>query len=270
MTAIEFYKYSATGNDFIIIDNRDNSVKLTKKQIVNCCRRREGIGADGVVYLLSDPRNDFRLQIFNADGSEAEMCGNASRAITHFAYHYLKIKDDTKFTFSTMNGQYNSEIVASGEIKVKMTELYDVGKITLSDLIYNQASLYLNTGVPHSVYQLATLENFDFESLAKTIRFNERFTAGTNVDFFEVVDKEKQKINLRVFERGVEAETLCCGTGVMACAVACRKFFNWIGEIQVNTKGGLMRALVDEELKDLYIQGPVTMVYKGNFHVESN
>ena len=250
-----------------MIDNRDEKINLSKDEIINLCKRREGVGADGVVYLLPDKDCDFRLRIFNSDATEAEMCGNATRAITHFAHTYLKLKNSKKFDFVTMNGKYDSELLESGEIKVRMTELYDVAAVEIKDLIYNQNALYLNTGVPHSVYHLATVDNFDFETMAKKVRHDERFKYGTNVDFFAVTDKDKQIIALRVFERGVEAETLCCGTGVMACAIACNKFFGWTGEISVETKGGLIKAVVDEDLSKLYIQGPVRMVYQGTLDV---
>lgn len=246
-----------------MIDNREGKVNFSKEQIVNLCKRREGIGADGIVYLLPDKECDFRLRIFNSDATEAEMCGNATRAITHFAYTYLKLKNEKKFNFVTMNGKYDSELLENGEIKVRMTELYDVGTVPVEDLIYNQNSLYLNTGVPHSVFHLATIDSFDFETMAKRVRHDSRFKQGTNVDFFEISDKEKQQITLRVFERGVEAETLCCGTGVMACAVACHKFFGWTGEIEVITRGGVIKAVVDSKLQELYIQGSVRMVFKG-------
>ena len=267
MATIQFYKYSASGNDFIMIDNREEKVDFSKEQIINLCKRREGIGADGIVYLLPSSDCDFRLRIFNADASEAEMCGNATRAITHFAFNYLKLKNEKKFSFTTMNGKYDSEILDNGEIKVRMTELYDVDEVKINDLIYNQNALYLNTGVPHSVYHLATIDSFDFETMALKVRHDNRFKNGTNVDFFAVTNKDKKQITLRVFERGVEAETLCCGTGVMACAVACNKFFGWTGEVEVVTKGGIIKAVVDEALENLYIQGQVKMIYQGQMDV---
>lgn len=258
-----FYKYSGSGNDFILFNNQDKNYIVTPSMVKNWCRRREGIGADGIILFSAseNSENDFSMRIWNADGSEAEMCGNAARSSVHFAYHHAKIKDLKHFKFDTMNGQYEGDIVGD-DVRIKMTELYDVDAIKISDFS-QKASLYCNTGVPHAVVQVSSVEDVNVESLGKVIRHDVRFPAGTNVDFFEVVDNEKQIIKLRVYERGVEAETLCCGTGVMATAVTCVKSYGWTGEITVHALGGLLKAIVDKELKDLYFQGKVEMVFQG-------
>lgn len=259
---MEFFKYSGSGNDFLLFDNRDESVKMTPSLVKDLCTRRQGVGADGVILLnKSKENNDFSLRIWNADGSEAEMCGNASRSIVHYAYHIAKIKTDTHFIFDTMNGTYEGHIVGK-EVKIKMTELYDVEAINVSDF-GQKVGMYLNTGVPHCVLQVSSVEAVNVESLGSVIRRDVRFPAGTNVDFFEVVDNENQVLKLRVYERGVEAETLCCGTGIMATAVTCAKKLGWTGEIKVHAKGGLLKAIVNKELNDLYFQGEVKMVFKG-------
>lgn len=259
---MEFYKYSGSGNDFIFIDNREGEHLLKPSQIASWCTRREGIGADGVVLIGSSKECDYSLRIFNADGSEAEMCGNATRCSVHFASKVLKLKDSSEFKIQTMNGVYSGVAVSDDEVKVKMTELYDVDKINLSDLTGKQA-LYLNTGVPHAVIQVSSVEDVNIKRIGSAIRHDVRFPNGTNVDFFEVVDREKQVIKLRVYERGVEDETLCCGTGIMATAVSCSKFFGWTGEIEVYAKGGRLKAIVDKDLKELYFQGGVKLLYKG-------
>lgn len=259
---MEFYKYSGSGNDFLLFDNRDDSVKMTPSLVKSFCTRREGVGADGVILLSkSKDGHDFSMRIWNADGSEAEMCGNASRSIVHYAYHIAKIKEDTHFTFDTMNGTYEGDIVGN-EVKIKMTELYDVDAVNVSDLGH-KVGMYLNTGVPHCVLQVSSVESVNVASLGSVIRRDVRFPNGTNVDFFEVVDNDAQVLKLRVYERGVEAETLCCGTGIMATAVTCAKKLGWEGEIKVHAKGGLLKAIVTKDLKDLYFQGEVKMVFKG-------
>jgi len=262
---MKFYKYSGSGNDFIFIDNRNNDIRLKPSEIKSWCKRREGVGADGVVLFESSDKGDYALRIFNADASEAEMCGNATRCSVHLAKYILKLKDQDTFSIETMNGLYSGTAVNETEIKVKMTELYDVDKINLSDLTGKQA-LFLNTGVPHAVIQVSSVEDVNIKTLGSAIRHDVRFPSGTNVDFFEVIDFEKQVIKLRVYERGVEDETLCCGTGVMATAVSCSKFFGWTGEIQVYAKGGNLKAIVDKDLKNLYFQGGVHLIYTGEIY----
>lgn len=257
-----FYKYSGSGNDFIFVDNRENDFSLKPSQVVEWCKRREGIGADGVVLLGSSKDSDFSLRIFNSDGSEAEMCGNATRCAVHLAHHHLKMKPEPQYQIETMNGTYTGEVVNSDEIKIKMTELFDVGAITIDDLGSKNA-LYLNTGVPHAVIQVSSVEDVKVKRVGSAIRNDVRFPSGTNVDFFEVIDPNAKTLKLRVYERGVEDETLCCGTGVMATAVACSKFFNWTGEITIFAKGGTLKAIVDESLRDLYFQGKVSFIFAG-------
>ena len=260
---MEFYKYSGSGNDFIFVDNRLGDLRIKPTQIVAWCKRREGIGADGVIIISESKELDFEMRIFNADGSEAEMCGNGARCSVHFAYNYLKIKNSKSYKFETMNGTYEGEVVGDSEVKVKMTELYDVDSINIKDLSGKRA-MYLNTGVPHAVIQVSSAEDVNIKSIGSSIRNDVRFPNGTNVDFFEVVDAKTQTIKLRVYERGVEDETLCCGTGVMATAVSCAKFFNWHGIINVYAKGGFLKAIVDKDLENLYFQGEVQMVFKGH------
>jgi diaminopimelate epimerase len=258
---MQFYKYSGSGNDFLFFNNMDGSIKITPTMITNWCRRREGIGADGVILISSSNNNDFNLRIFNADGSEAEMCGNASRCSVHFAKHILNI-DKEKYVFDTMNGVYEGESVSGNTVKVKMTELYDVDAIDIKDLSGKRA-MYLNTGVPHAVIQVSSVEDVKIKAIGSAIRHDVRFKNGTNVDFFEVIDFDKQVIKLRVYERGVEDETLCCGTGVMATAVACSNFFGWQGEVTVYVRGGQLQAIIDEKCEELYFQGAVELVYSG-------
>lgn len=259
---MEFYKYSGSGNDFIVLDNIDGKLRIKPSQITHWCKRREGVGADGVLLISSSRNHDFEMRIFNADGSEAEMCGNGARCSVHFAYNILKLKGDKEFSFETMNGVYSGSVEACGEIKIRMTELYDIDSISINDLSGKQA-LYLNTGVPHAVIEVSSVEDVNVRSVGSAIRHDVRFPEGTNVDFFEVIDDKEQAIKLRVYERGVEDETLCCGTGIMATAVSCAKFFGWDGEIKVYAKGGLLKAIVDKDLEGLYFQGQVKLQFKG-------
>jgi diaminopimelate epimerase len=262
---MKFFKYSGSGNDFILINNLEGQYRPRISLIQQWCKRREGVGADGVIFVEKSDSYDYALRIWNADGSEAEMCGNAARSSIHFNHHFLKLEKE-KYHFETMNGVYEGRPLGGDLVEVKMTELYDVDKINISDFS-TKGALYLNTGVPHAVIQINNVEDINIHSLGKMIRNDVRFPSGTNVDFFEVVDHKKQIIKLRVYERGVEDETLCCGTGVMATAVTCKKLMGWTGEIIVHAKGGKLVAVVDEDLKNLYFQGEVSFIFTGELDV---
>jgi len=263
---VKFYKYSGSGNDFIFFNNMSSELSLDESKITKLCHRRSGVGADGVVLISESRRHDYKLRIFNSDGSEAEMCGNASRCSIHFADNILGIKKK-EFIFETMNGVYSGSIVSKDEVRIQMTELFDEDSIDISDL-GGLNTRFLNTGVPHAVIEVGSLSEVKFNQIAPIIRSDKRFgAAGTNVDFFEVIDNEKQHIKLRVFERGVEDETLCCGTGIMATAISCSRFYNWFGEIKVETKGGALIAIVDELYKNLYFQGEVDLVFAGDTEI---
>lgn len=264
---MKFYKYSGSGNDFIFLNDFSLQVSVDRAHFIRWCDRRYGIGADGVVLISKSTIQDYKLSIFNSDGSEAEMCGNASRCSVHFAKEILGIDKDI-YQIETMNGVYSGKVVESGEIQIKMTELFDIDSIDLSDF-GRMSTLFVNTGVPHAVIEVGSLSEVKFDKIAPIIRADKRFgVSGTNVDFFEVVDKKRQSIKLRVFERGVEGETLCCGTGVMATAVCCARTFGWFGEIKVETAGGQLTAIVDESFANLFFQGRVELVFSGEIKDE--
>jgi diaminopimelate epimerase len=257
----KFYKYSGSGNDFILLDQLETQSKIKVSDVKDWCQRREGIGADGVIVITPSKDFDYEIRIWNADGSEAEMCGNAARSSIHYMATQRKLIKDI-YRFETMNGQYEGSIVDGDIVRVKMTELYDLKKLSVDDL-GRKNSLYLNTGVPHTVIQVNNVEDINIKGLGSTIRNDVRFQNGTNVDFFEVLSESEQRVKLRIYERGVEDETLCCGTGVMATAVACSQFFGWTGEIKVHTRGGELTSLVDKSLENLYFQGEVKFVFTG-------
>lgn len=256
-----FSKYSASGNDFILVDNRHSMWKPEAKVIQKLCARRTGIGADGLILLENSQDASIKMTIYNADGSIAEMCGNAARCTTHYCHEIIKSQDDPHYTIETMNGIYEGKY-SKNSIKIKMTELNSLESIDLSDFAYKN-SLFLDTGVPHAVFQVEKLQDFDVNGVGRAIRLDDRFQKGTNVDFFQVHDEKEQRIHLRIYERGVETETLCCGTGIMATAIACHKFFGWTGDIQVETLGGKLVATLDNKLENLYFSGPVNLLFSG-------
>lgn len=258
---INFKKYSATGNDFIFIETRPDDIEKFAKYV---CMRRLGVGADGVVFLgpTQDDQADYHLHIWNADGSVAEMCGNAARSSIDFMNRKT---GKNKFRFTTMNGIYEGQKLDSGVIEVAMSELYDVDLIDVSDF-GTQNTLYVNTGVPHVVIEARNVDDIDISLFGKRVRSDKRFKSGTNVDFFEILNHKEKEIKLRIYERGVEAETLCCGTGVVATAYACSRFFDWHGEITVHTPGGTV--FVQPMDQAILFRGNVDLVYEGALNFE--
>lgn len=257
---IDFTKYSGHGNDFVLIDLRDSDIELSKDSIISICNRRFGVGADGIIFISLSSQSDFSMRIKNCDGSEADMCGNAARIAVY--HEYLKTKKSS-FKFQTLNSRYEGKF-EGGESCIKMSELYDVNKYDISDLGF-LSGMYLNTGVPHTVVETKNIEELDLINEGLKIRHDSRFTNGTNVCFFEVI--KKNEIKFRVYERGVEGETHCCGTGIVATAVTCKKLLNWDGEILVHCLGGEVKVSVSHDLKEILYKGKVDLSFKGSFEL---
>jgi len=251
-----FYKYQGTGNDFVIIDNRQNQFdKANANLIANLCDRRFGIGADGLILLENHDDLDFKMLYFNADGNESSMCGNGGRCITYFA-NYLGIID-IKATFGAIDGIHHA--VVEGElIKLQMQDVSNIQD-------YN-GHLFLDTGSPHYIKLSQEIETLDIKQEGAKIRYSKRYKEeGVNVNFVEKVNDET--FFVRTYERGVENETLSCGTGVTAVALA----MHYIGEteknlITLNTKGGNLKVSFKKQgnsYVNIWLIGSVTQVYKG-------
>ena len=272
---LPFTKMSGTGNDFILIDNRDGLIGDDEmvEFTVDVCRRSRSVGADGVILIQNDIELDFSWRFFNSDGSEAEMCGNGSRCAVRFAI--MKGIAPTSMTFRTLAGPISAEVNDS-MIKVQMTppsDLKETVKLELSDGTEITVG-YVNTGVPHVVIITPDggLDNVPVQELGGELRTHLQFSpAGTNVNFAEVVGNET--IRMRTYERGVEAETLACGTGAVAAAIIC-------------TLRGLVKPPVtiitrsEEQLKvfidsadpmgeDVFMEGAALLVYEGQLTSET-
>lgn len=264
MTKINFTKFNATGNDFIVIDNRNLSFDANDKaQWSKLCSLKTGIGADGVLLLENSTSSDFKMRYVNADGGEVEMCGNGARAITAFAHEVLGQKKET-YKFETMNGVYECSLDSVHGYRLKMTELYDIDKISLSDLenkMEAKKSLYMNTGVPHAVFEIEKILDYPIFANGKTVRYDNRFPKGSNANFFEVISPKH--IRIRTYERGVENETLSCGTGATATALAAAKFYGWNEEVILETLGGRLAVKFSSDLKDIYLCGKVEKIFTG-------
>lgn len=251
-----FFKYQGTGNDFVIIDNRQNSFDRTNaKFIAHLCDRRFGIGADGLILLENHDKVDFKMVYFNADGNESSLCGNGGRCITAFA-GFLGIIGNSA-SFEAIDGIHKS-IIENDVIKLQMKDI---------DQINNYANhVFLDTGSPHYVTMSQEIEDLDVKQEGSKIRYSQDYREeGINVNFVEKISD--QVFAMRTYERGVEDETLSCGTGVTAVALA----MNYIGETEKNlitlqTKGGDLQVSFEKQggsYVNVWLIGPATQVYKG-------
>jgi diaminopimelate epimerase len=258
---IHFYKYQGTGNDFVLIDDRQRTLQLTNEQVAHICDRRFGIGADGLMLLQSEPGFDFRMLYYNSDGKEGSMCGNGGRCITAFAKKLGAA--DTKFKFIAVDGAHEAIIEENGKVSLKMG---DVKNIEMNGDHY-----YLNTGSPHYVKKVTDLSKFDVAEEGKKIRYNDRFKEeGTNVNFIE---KKEDGLHVRTYERGVEDETYSCGTGVTAAALvaALEGISDSKKNCRIHTLGGELEVTFDRVLEqnfyNIWLKGPAEFVYEGKINL---
>src|SRR5881296_1028068 len=208
---LRFTKMNGAGNDFILIDNRAREIDLDRSQIAHLCNRHRGIGADGVLLLeLPANRADFRMRYFNADGGEAEMCGNGARCFARFANRVAGAEG--KISFETQAGVISAEL-ASNLVTLRMTEPTDLRlNITLPVANEDKSVHFINSGVPHVVIPVSRIDDVDVRREGSAIRYHKMFSPkGANVNFIE--KRGPKKIAARTYERGVEDETLACGTG---------------------------------------------------------
>ncbi len=267
---IPFMKLAGSGNDFILIDNRRGALAATrlKRLAVQLCRRRWSVGADGLIVIESSSRADFKWRFFNADGSRAGFCGNGARCAARFA-HIKKIAR-RHMVFETRVGLIAAEVMSSrGErVKVRMPDpkglRLDV-KISIDG--QEQTAHLVDAGVPHCVYVVDDLNKVDIEGLGRTTRNHPLFgTLGTNVDFISVVNRHRLKI--RTYERGVEGETLACGTGSIAAAVIANKLATMTSPVTVIPASGLPLivsfTIEDGIYREGFLEGDARVIYDGH------
>ncbi len=266
MKKINFYKMSGSGNDFIIIDNRDNVVeeKNLSGFISSVCRRKVSVGADGLILIENADNFDFKWRFFNSDGSRAEMCGNGARCAARFAY--INKIAGPEMSFETDAGIVSAQ-VNNGLVKVKLTDSKDLKVDFTIDLEGGPVTLSsINTGVPHVIIPVDNIDDVEVVKLGREIRYHEKFApAGTNVNYFCPVKEDK--ITIRTYERGVEDETLACGTGAVACALVYAYKTKTKSPISVRTKSGGWLLIYFEEKKgmfdNIYLEGDARIIYKG-------
>lgn len=254
---IPFYKYQGTGNDFIIIDNSKNEYTgLTQKTIQLLCDRKFGIGADGLILFNQKEGVDFEMDYFNADGRRSSMCGNGGRCIVKF--YADQGHEKLSYTFLAPDGIHNAEIDQKNRVRLKMNNVNRV--------ITHHNHCILNTGSPHYVKFVTQLEELDVYENGKEIRNNKEFKAeGINVNFVEVLAEDQ--IFVRTYERGVEAETLSCGTGVTAAALVAAHNERGFNNVVIKTLGGELSVefnkMGENEFTDIWLCGPASKVFEG-------
>ncbi len=260
---LSFSKYQGTGNDFIIADDRENKIQLSGKQVKWLCNRRFGIGADGLILLRNLTGFDFEMVYYNSDGNESSMCGNGGRCITAFADKLNKITD--KAIFSAIDGKHEALITGHSPLVVKLK----MGEVNAME--DHPDFVYLNTGSPHFVKFVNDVSEVDVVSEGRKIRNSERFKEiGTNVNF---VQTTVGGLIVRTYERGVEDETLSCGTGVTASALAAVQKNKVAGEnnvIDIFTPGGKLKVYFERNnagFKNIWLEGEAKFVFDGEVEV---
>ena len=256
---LHFYKYQGTGNDFVIVDNREGTIQLTKEQVALLCNRHFGIGADGLMLLNKNPNYDFEMVYYNADGALGSMCGNGGRCLTRFAFDQ-GIKPTT-YTFIASDGEHEAVIDNNGWVHLKMIDIHTVS--------YENEATVLNTGSPHYVKQVSNIDSFDVFENGKSIRYNDVYNEnGINVNFVEWKNNE---LFVRTYERGVENETFSCGTGVTAAAIAMSSDNIGEQETKIKTLGGHLlikfNKIDPQHFNHVWLCGPATFIYEGQITI---
>ncbi|MBI5805670.1 diaminopimelate epimerase [candidate division TA06 bacterium] len=264
---MNFYKMSGTGNDFVVLDNRKNIVGDDLPQLVpKLCHRRNGVGADGVLLLEASNKVNFRMRYLNADGGEVSFCGNGGRCLAWFA-HSIGAAGET-MTFEAGDGLHKAE-VAGRRVKLSMKDPSDIRLNFMLDLgPKGYAASFADTGVPHVVIPVMDLQNFPVAETGKKIRYHQMFEpAGTNANFIELTDRHR--LNIRTYERGVEDETLACGTGSTAAAVISGLQGRAESPVECLTYGGEILTVhfekEDDRITEVFLEGAVSLVFKGEW-----
>ncbi len=262
---IHFYKFHGNGNDFIIIDNRTNTITLNTLQIKTLCKRRFGLGADGLMILANSEKYDFEMRYYNSDGNLGSMCGNGGRCIAAFANMIGLVGNNMKFT--AFDGVHEAVIKAVNipfvewDVKLQLANVSDVNR--------NKNSFFLDTGSPHYVEFVDNVSDINVNVDGKKIRNSNQFKPnGTNVNFVEL---SNDKIFVRTFERGVEQETFSCGTGVTASAIATYLHYDK-KPTKIHTKGGDFKISFNHEnneFTNVWIQGAARFVFEGEAFVKN-
>ncbi|MFC5407939.1 diaminopimelate epimerase [Larkinella bovis] len=252
---MDFFKYQGTGNDFILIDDREETFPVSQDYIAHLCHRRFGIGADGLILLRNHPAYDFRMIYFNADGAEGSMCGNGGRCIVRFAHDLGLFEKETRFL--AVDGEHQAA-VNGDEVSLKMNDVTHIDQ--------QPDFTFLNTGSPHYVKIVEEVEAMDVVAEGRAVRYSDRFApGGTNANFMEPTSDKR--LFVRTYERGVEDETYSCGTGVTASALVAHQQLGMQSPVSIQTLGGMLRVSFETGeaggFSNVYLMGPAVRVYQG-------
>jgi diaminopimelate epimerase len=256
---ITFNKYQGAGNDFIIIDNRSSNFNPSDSILINkLCDRRFGIGADGLILISSFSKVDYEMKYFNSDGISGSMCGNGGRCAAHFALKHGIAGEKQRFL--AFDGIHEAE-VHDDIVRLQMADVNEFGII--------EGNYFVNTGSPHYMIFSDDIDKINVDEKGKSLRWSPKFApGGTNVNFVQVVDNG---LYVRTFERGVEEETLACGTGVTASAIASFLAGHFDRQkIKVRTKGGNLEVefrIKDNIVTNVWLKGPATFVFEGEIEI---
>lgn len=254
-TAITFFKYQGTGNDFVLIDNRLRTFQPGEEIVRSICERRTGVGADGLILLEESETADFRMVYYNSDGRQSTLCGNGGRCIAAFAHRLGLVGEETRF--QAIDGIHSARV--DGDLVTLF--MADVDRVDERYLGH-----FVDTGSPHYVQVMDDLKGWNVDSQGRRIRYEQFGDEGANVNFVQVLGESR--IRVRTYERGVEGETLSCGTGVTAASLALH-FQGLVSgnEIEIDTLGGTLYVGYvpgsDGVYRGVYLKGPATMVYEG-------
>lgn len=259
---LTFYKYQATGNDFILVDNRKGTLGFSDEIVAFLCDRHTGIGADGLIVLSSIPGFDFFMTYYNSNGKESTMCGNGGRCITAFAARLGLISD--KAYFKAIDSIHYAEILTSNSssalVRLKMKDVDSIHK--------SGDAFVLNTGSPHWVTFTDNAAGLDMVAEGRKIRYGKDFESdGINVNFAEI---KTSSLFVRTYERGVENETLSCGTGATASALAYSSAYGKGSPVMIYTKGGKLKVSFTEKegkYSDIWLEGDASFVFKGEIKI---
>lgn len=257
---LEFYKYQGTGNDFVIIDNRSNTFPKTTKLIEKLCDRRFGIGGDGLILLENDSNSDFKMVYYNSDGNESSMCGNGGRCIVAFAKKLAIFETET--TFTAVDGLHYATIDAAGIVSLQMI---DVDAVTVKE-----GYIFMNTGSPHHVELVENVKDLKVKEIGAQIRYSDLYgTEGSNINFVEQMDQDTFAV--RTYERGVEDETLSCGTGVTAVAIAMFTAGKTTSHtVNLKVEGGALKVSFEcnnSKFTNIFLTGLATLVFSGSISI---
>lgn len=257
---LTFYKYQGAGNDFVLIDNREGTINLTNRQIAHLCDRHFGIGADGLMYLQLCNDADFQMVYFNSDGNESTMCGNGGRCIAAFA-HYLGVVGE-RMRFKAIDGMHEAVINKDNTVALHMQDV--------TEIEFSETFQVLNTGSPHYVVWVEATAEVDVFEEGRNIRNQDRFQPkGINVNFVSRINGDG--IAIRTYERGVEDETLACGTGVTAAAIVSAGQDTGKFDIPVKAVGGDLSVAFEKKdagtAQDIVLTGGAQFVFKGSMNI---